>query len=326
MGLGFMGSTHAGAFVKMPGVELAAVCTRNVDALSNEFQFSGRESGRGWRHGGFFEVRKCADWREVVGDRELDAVDICLPTDLHAEVGIAAMRAGKHVLCEKPLALTEADCAAMIAEAEKQRRVLMAGQVLRFWPAYERLERFVRSREYGAILSATFVRQCGLPDWSGWLTDEARSGGAVLDLLIHDIDQALWLFGAPDRVAAKSLGPVDTVAASLIYPQGPEVRIQGGWFAAGSNLSMTFKVRAEKAELELAADGLYLSDQAGERKRVDVVGGNAYETELAYFVECCRENRKPERCMPEESARAVKLALLLKESRALGGEALRCVL
>ncbi len=326
MGLGFMGSTHASAFAKMKGVELAAVCTRNVDALSKDFNFSGGNLGEDRGVVDFSRARKCADWRELVSDRELDAIDICLPTDLHAEVGITALRAGKHVLCEKPLALTAADCDAMIAEAEKHQRVLMAGQVLRFWPAYERLERFVRSREYGAILSATFVRRCGLPDWSGWLVDEARSGGAVLDLLIHDIDQALWLFGAPERVAAKSLGPVDTIAATLIYPQRPEVRIQGGWFAAGSNLSMTFMARAERAELELAADGLYLSDLAGVRKRLEVEGGDAYETELEYFVECCRENRKPERCMPEESTRAVKLSLLLKQSRALGGEALRCVL
>jgi hypothetical protein len=112
----------------------------------------------------------------------------------------------------------------------------------------------------------------------------------------------------------------------LIYPGGPQVRIQGGWFAAGSALSMTFQVRAERAELELTPQGLYLSNQAGERKQIEVSGGDAYETELAYFVECCRTNSQPERCMPEDSGRAVKLALLLKQSRAQGGEQLKCTL
>ena len=214
----------------------------------------------------------------------------------------------------------------MIAEAEEHHRVLMAAQVLRFWPAYMRLEQFVKSREYGAILSAIFIRRCGLPDWSRWLIDDSRSGGALLDLLIHDIDQALWLFGYPDRIAAKSLGPVDTTAATLIYRSGPEVRIQGGWFAAGTPLSMTFQVRAERAEIELTPQGLYLSNQAGERKLLDLDAADPYETELAYFVECCRDNRKPERCMPQDSARAVKLALLMKQSRSLGGEPLKCPL
>lgn len=321
-----MGNTHADAFAKMNGVELAVICTHNLRALSGEFQFSGGNLKRETASRDLSNVRKCSDWNEMVRDPELEAIDICLPTDLHVSVAIAAMQAGKHVLCEKPLALTAVDCDRMIAEAEEHRRVLMAAQVLRFWPAYKYLERFVRSREYGAILSATFIRRCGLPDWSRWLTDDSRSGGAVLDLLIHDIDQALWLFGPPNRIAAKSLGPIDTIAAALIYAEGPDVRIQGGWFAAGSPLSMTFQVRAQRAEVELTSQGLYLSNQAGERKEVELDGAGPYETELAYFVECCRENRKPERCMPEDSARAVKLALLLKQSRSLGGEQLKCVL
>jgi predicted dehydrogenase len=321
-----MGGTHLDAFSKMDDVRVAAVCTSNVQALSGGFQQSGGNLNRETKVHDLSSVRKCSDWRELVSDSNLDGVDICLPTDLHAPIAMAAMAAAKHVLCEKPLALTAADCDAIIAEAKKHDRVLMAGQVLRFWPEYIRLERFVKSGEYGAILAATFVRRCGLPDWSRWLTDEKRSGGAVLDLLVHDIDQAVWLFGAPERIAAKSLGPVDTVTASFIYPRGPEVRIQGGWFAAGSALSMTFQVRAERAELELTPTGLFLSNEAGERKQIAVSGGDAYETELAYFVECCRTRRQPERCMPEDSARAVKLALLMKQSRERGGEQLKCTL
>ena len=89
---------------------------------------------------------------------------------------------------------------------------------------------------------------------------------------------------------------------------------------------MTFQVRAEQAELELAPTGLTLSNQAGQRNEIAVMDGDAYATELAYFVECCRSYSKPERCMPEDSCRAVKLALLLKQSRAQGGEQLKCLL
>jgi predicted dehydrogenase len=326
IGLGFMGSTHFDAFSKMEHVKVAAVCTQNPEAFSGAFRQSRGNLNRELAVHDFSAVRKCLHWREIVEDSELDAVDICLPTDLHASVAIAALRAGKHVLCEKPLALTSADCDSVIAEAKEQNRILMAGQVLRFWPEYMYLERFVKEREYGETRSATFVRRCGLPDWSRWLTDENRSGGAVLDLLIHDIDQVLWLFGAPDRVAAKTLGSMDALTATLIYPGGPEVRIQGGWFAAGTALSMTFQVRAERAELEFAPTGLTLSNHLGQRNQIAVTNGDSYATELAYFVECCRNNRQPERCMPEDSCRAVSLALLLKRSRAQGGEQLKCVL
>jgi predicted dehydrogenase len=321
-----MGGTHLDAFSKMEGVEVAAVCTQNPQAFSGAFRHSGGNLNRETAVHNFSAIHKCTDWRELVADDDLDAVDICLPTDLHSSVAIAALQAGKHVLCEKPLALTAADCDLMTTEAKKHKRVLMAGQVLRFWPEYMYLERFVSSREPGAIRSATFVRRCGLPDWSRWLPDGNRSGGAVLDLLIHDIDQALWLFGTPDRIAAKGLGSADAMTATLIYPSGPEVRVQGGWFAPGTALSMSFQARADRAELELTPDGLYLSNQAGERKAIAPTGGDAYETELAYFVECCRTNSQPERCMPDDSCRAVKLALLLKQSRAQGGEQLKCVL
>ena len=82
----------------------------------------------------FSNVRKYAQWRELVVDDEVDIVDICLPTDLHAPVAIAALTAGKHVLCEKPMALAVGDCERMTTIAEQQNRILMVGQVLRFWP------------------------------------------------------------------------------------------------------------------------------------------------------------------------------------------------
>ncbi|MGH9610647.1 MAG: Gfo/Idh/MocA family protein, partial [Bryobacteraceae bacterium] len=200
------------------------------------------------------------------------------------------------------------------------------GHVLRFWPEYEALADFVKSARYGRVLSATFTRSCGLPDWSAWLQVEERSGGAVVDLLIHDIDQALALFGIPERVSAKKLGDNDALTATLIYPDGPEVRVQGGWFPAGTPLSMGFQVRAERAELHFGPDGLSLnasgsiSNPSGERKQPEEI----YRKELAYFLECCETGASPARCPPEESATALKLALLMKESRAKEGERIKC--
>ena len=323
-GLGFMGVTHLDAFSKILDIEVAAISAESSRSLSGDLSQVGGNIERPKTAYDLSGARKYADWRELAKDPQVDIVDVCLPTDLHAPLSIAALEAGKHVLCEKPMALTTADCERMIEAAEKHGRVLMIGQVLRFFPAYCYLEEIVRSRRYGDIQSATFVRRCGVPDWSRWLPDESRSGGAVIDLLIHDIDQALWLFGMPDRVAAKRIGDGDTLMATFIYPNGPEVRVQGGWFPAGTPLFMGFQVRAASAEIELGSDGLVLSDGSGNRKPIDPPGPDGYDAEIAYFVDCCRAGGRPARCLPEESARALKVALLLKESRAAGGEQIKC--
>jgi predicted dehydrogenase len=324
-GLGFMGAAHLDAYCKIATLELAAVCAGNARALSGDLSQAGGNLNRPTGVYDFSRVRKYTDWVELTQDPELDSIDICLPTHLHAAIAAAALETGKHVLCEKPMALTTAECSRMLQVAEKSNRILMIAQVLRFWPEYVYLRDFVKSCRYGAVRSATFVRRCGVPNWSRWLPDENRSGGAVLDLLVHDIDQALLLFGMPDRVAAKSIGGPDTLMATFIYPQGPEVRIQGGWFAAETPFSMSFQVRAERGELELTPHGLMLSDGSSSRKIVELPPADAYETEIAYFVECCRDSKQPERCLPEESARAVEVALLLKESRMRGGEQLKCL-
>lgn len=317
-----MGASHLDAFSMIPDTRVAAICSQDERRLAGDLSNVGGNIERATTSYDFSNVRKYAQWRELVLDDELDIVDICLPTDLHAAVAIAALTAGKHVLCEKPMALTTADCERMIATAEQQNRILMIGQVLRFWPEYVALEQFVSRGDHGAVRAATFVRRCGLPDWSKWLPVEARSGGAVLDLLVHDIDQALMLFGMPQKVAAKGVGSVDALMATLIYPNGPEVRIQGGWFLPGSPLEMTFQVRAEGAELEFTPNGLFLSDAKGKRNAIEVPLADGYKAEVEYFVDSCRNGRKPERCPPRASAEAVRIALLLKQSRAANGEAI----
>jgi predicted dehydrogenase len=276
----------------------------------------------GTRKFDFSNVSVYGNWRELVADPNIEAVTICLPTDLHAEVTIAALQAGKHVLCEKPMALTAAECDRMIAEAADAGRTLMIAQVLRFWPEYVALHEFVS--QSGPVRKATFIRKCGVPVWSKWLPNQTLSGGAVLDLLVHDIDQILLLCGMPDRVTAKQLGDGDAMMASFIYPGGPEVRLQGGWFAPETPFSMSFQVRTDHGELELTHDGLMLSDSKGVRKRMELAPGNGYAEEVHYFLDCCLTGEPPLKCMPQDSAKAVKVALALKESRAKDGEQIKC--
>lgn len=315
-----MGAAHVSAIVANSDAELTAVVTTNAKAREGDLSETGGNLDLGTRKFDFSRVSKYDHWREIIADPNVEAVTVCLPTDLHAEVTCAALAAGKHVLCEKPMALGADDCDRMTEAAVKAKRVLMIAQVLRFWPEYVRLGEVVRSGEYGRVRQATFTRTCGEPTWSKWLPDQDRSGGAVLDLLVHDIDQILLLFGMPDRVTAKQLGTGDALMASFIYPAGPEVRLHGGWFAPETPFSMSFQVRCDSAELELTPDGLKVGGEL-----VALEKRNAYAEEVHYFLDCCRNGTEPVKCLPADSAKAVKVALALKESRTKDGEQIKCL-
>jgi predicted dehydrogenase len=325
IGLGFMGAAHVAAITADSNAELVAVATNNPKARAGDLSETGGNLNLGDRKFDFSRVAKYSDWRDLIADANVEAVTVCLPSNLHAEVSNAALSAGKHVLCEKPMALTVSECESMMSSARNAARTLMIAQVLRFWPEYRKLHEFVTGDEYGKVRHAKFIRKCGAPAWSKWLTDDSVSGGAIMDLLVHDIDQILLLFGMPDRVTGKRIGEADTLMASFIYPGGPEVRLHGGWFEPDVPFAMSFQVRADKGELELTGDGLMLSDMTGVRKKVEVPEANAYAEEVQYFLECCRTGAEPLLCKPLDSFNAVKVALALKESRSKDGEQIQCL-
>src|ERR1700719_4877479 len=136
-GLGFMGSTHIRALQSILQAQLVAVCSRDEKKLAGDLSgIQGNLGGPGERLD-FSALSKYRDIRQMLDDPRVEAVDLCLPTHLHAPVAIEAFAAGKHVLVEKPMALDAASARQMIAEAEKHRRVLMVAQVLRFFPMYQ---------------------------------------------------------------------------------------------------------------------------------------------------------------------------------------------
>jgi predicted dehydrogenase len=330
VGLGFMGATHIDAIESLDSVHLVAVASRNAKTISGDFTGVGGNLGLEGKRYDFSKVKKHAGWRELIDDPAVDALDICLPTHLHRDVAIAALKAGKHVLCEKPMALSPDEAKEMIGEARKARRVLMVAHVLRFWPEYNALREFLRDKSFGPVKAACFTRRCGLPDWSGWLPNEAQSGGAVRDLLIHDIDQAISLFGVPETVEARDSGPVDTMAAIFAYTSQVKVRIEGGWLPAGAPFAMGFAADREEASMRLE-DGVLTVIKAGSSSpladsRFAITPANAYAEEIRYFSECCLGDETPDRCPPEDSLRAVQLAVLLEESRRGGGRLLPCTM
>lgn len=261
----------------------------------------------------------------MLSDPSLDAIDICLPTSLHPRIAIAALAAGKHVLCEKPMALTQEDCSQMLAAARQSDRVFMVAHVLRFFPAYRLLAEVIRSRRYGQLRRISFTRSSGIPTWAGWLTDSRESGAAVLDLMVHDFDQAIALFGAPAQLTAEPIESDDTVRAILGYrPEGDapdfEVEICGGWFRDGRSFSMGFDAEFDSAVLVFAAETLTVCPVDGRAtprqapaERVPLPATDPYTEQLRYFVACCRSKSEPAECLPEASAQAVSLALAVRD-------------
>jgi len=328
-----MGSTHLKALLGIPDGQLLAVMSGTEKKLDGDLRgIQGNLGGPGERLD-FSNIRKYRTVEEVLRDRDIEAVDICLPTHLHAPVTIAALRAGKHVLVEKPMALDGPAADQMIQEAEASGRTLMVAHVLRFFPSYRELSKSLSEGRLGPIRYAFFRRRTATPAWGRWQIDTDQSGGGVFDLLIHDVDMCLHLFGAPEAVSAKgyeALGSgIDCISADLHYPGIGSVSITGGWHHLGDYpFSMEFTVTGDYATVEYSS--------AGRPVAIYPAGGNAqvlpsddidpYRAQLEYFIDCVTSSRRPERCPPEQSAQAVKLIRLILESRVRKGERMRCEL
>ncbi|MGO4515057.1 Gfo/Idh/MocA family protein [Terriglobus sp. 2YAB30_2] len=310
IGYGFMGGAHAAAIQSLPGMTLYALASNTRPSAD-----SPTRGNLALKTATIDEsVKWTPDWRDVINDPAVDAVDICLPTHLHQEVITAALQAGKHVLCEKPMSLHATECEELMAAAEKAGKVFMVAQVLRFMQPYVYAMEYVRKLGAGSIRSCQLQRSTGFPQWSTWLSDEARSGGAILDLLSHDLDQVLLWFGTPVSVSAVSIGEVDTAEITLRYPNDLKVQVTGGWLAPETPFSASFRVSA--AESELHYDGSVLKQlHGGVAEEITILEHDAYADEIAYFVDCATRGVAPLRCPPADSARVVRLSELVKRSR-----------
>jgi predicted dehydrogenase len=333
VGLGFMGSTHLKAIANIPGAQLGAVMDLDEKRLSGDLSGIQGNLGGPAQRMDFNGVKRYRSVEELAGDPDIDAVDVCLPTFLHAPVTIQLLRAGKHVLVEKPMALDGAACDQMIAEARKQGRVLMVAHALRFAPAYQALCGYLEDGSVGAVRSAIFRRRCAVPGWGPWEFDALKSGGGVFDLLIHDVDMCIHLFGAPEAVSATGhdgmAHGIDSILAQLYYPGIGFVAVTGGWHHAGDYpFSMEFTVAGDNGVVEYDSAGrppaLYRANGDSELPRL--AESDFYQAEIEYFLQCCRTGSAPALCMPEESAQSVRLALLMLESRRRNGERIACAL
>jgi predicted dehydrogenase len=309
IGYGFMGGAHAAAIQSLPDATLYALACRT------------RPTADGPRRGNLDlkttplpeSVKWTPDWQEIVADPAVDAVDICLPTNLHRDVVLSALAHGKHVLCEKPMGMNPAECDELMAAAAKAGKTFMVAQVLRFMYPYTFALDFIRKVGAENVTACSLQRSTGYPQWSDWLAKTERSGGAILDLLSHDLDQALLWFGQPAAVAAVSLGEVDTAEVTLRYGDRV-VTVNGGWLVSDTKFSCSFHVAT--ADRLLAYDGKELTlTENGKAETIAIPEHDPYVDEIAYFVDCVKTGAAPDRCPPADSARVVQLVEVVKRSR-----------
>lgn len=313
-GLGFMGVTHLKAILGSPYVNLAAVVSSDDRKLSGDFSAVGGNLDTTASSFDLSQVKRYHRLEEALADREIDAVDLCLPTHLHAPAAVASLRSGKHVLIEKPMALDIGEANLMIQTAERTGKTLMCAQVLRFFPMYAVLQP-------GRILSARFRRRCAAPAWGAWLPDKSRSGGGVFDLLIHDVDMMLHLYGEPQSVKASGFedlaAGIDLIDAQFHYGDF-QVSVSGGWHPGAYPFSMEYTIVASNGTWDYRfenGDPVFYGPGSEPLPLPPAEAVDGYRAQIEYFAECARTGAIPDLCPPEESARAVYWTRKMEESR-----------
>ncbi len=319
-GFGFMGTMHAQIYQKLKQARIVAV----VDSDTQKAEKAMADLK--------VDTPLFPDLPSALDAVEATVVDICLPTDQHLEHALLAIRAGKHLFCEKPLALTYAEAQKILTTANRLGVTAQVGHCIRFWPEYQALRDFIRKGSAGKLKSLTLQRRSSLPDHSvgHWLRDPERSGGAAIDLHIHDTDFVLYLLGMPEAVHSVATfdgnGP-SHISTHYRYPE-VEVSSEGGWnYPANWGFQMAFQAVFEKGAVEFdsgQSPSLVATIGNGRRKALTVkapsIGNSStgagnisslggYFNELQSFIRALEAKRPPETATLEDATQSLKVVL-----------------
>lgn len=271
------------------------------------------------------KVRCYTDIDEMLAKEKgkLDYVDICLPTYLHAEAAIKAMEAGFHVLSEKPMARTVEEARCMTETAERTGKTLMIAYCNRFYDAARAMKEIVDSKELGKVRSADFYRENGTTDsmgWNDWFHDGALSGGAMLDLHVHDVDMIRWIFGMPKAVSAVAgsyitKGGYDNMSVNYMYGDGVFVHASCSWILHENKYNTrSFRVNCEKGYI-------YIDRSPGRETFVKVLNDgtvtdlseklpfDSWHNEIVYFTDRLSKGLPVTECMPVDCEDSIKIIM-----------------
>ncbi len=200
-GIGFMGMTHFNAYQKNRGVKVAALCENKFpERLAGDWRAIKGNFGPQGKIMDLSGIAQYADFDAMLADPNLDLIDICLPPAAHPDATVKALKAGKHVFCEKPIALNPAEATRMVQAAKKAGKLLSIGHVLPFVPEYRFAYDAIQSGKYGKVLGGHFKRIISDPTWMTHFYDANVCGGPMLDLHVHDAHFIRVVFGMPKAV------------------------------------------------------------------------------------------------------------------------------
>ena len=318
IGIGFMGTTHFGIYKGLPNAQITAIADHDPVKCSGDISKVAGNIGNG--SGSQLDmtgITAYTDPFEMIAKADVDVVDICVPTPFHCDYVIAALNAGKHVFCEKPICRNFEQLEQLKAAlaARKEGQCFNVGMCVRAWPEYDDAKKRIDAGELGKISSATFRRLSPSVvgnGWKDWYLNDEISGGALLDMHLHDTDYICHLFGVPQSVTSFGVKgiisdkAVDHIITNYNYGDGIMVSAEGGWCMGKSFVfDMSFIINGEKGTLQLGANGYwaYWNDERGAQQITLDTGDlpTGWHRELAYFIDCIEKGETPDRWQTPES-------------------------
>jgi predicted dehydrogenase len=324
IGLGMMGLTHLDVYSKRSDVKIVAISDILPDRLTGKVRAVGNIQGQAQGGFDYNSARQHDEGMKLIADKEVDLVDICLPTPLHHDYALKALKKGKHVLVEKPLARTAKEAAHLAKAAGKANKLSMCGMCMRFWPGWTWLKDVVEKGTYGKVFAAQFRRVASHPG-GPFYSDGEKCGGAMLDLHIHDTDFIQYCFGIPTAVTTagynKTTSHPDHVITRYHYDHIPLLTAEGGWvMSPGFPFVMQYTVNFERATavFDLSAPKPLMLYEGGKGQPVELEPGMGYEREIAYFLNCIATGQSPSIVTLESAAKTVKIVEAEGKSLASG--------
>jgi predicted dehydrogenase len=318
IGLGFMALTHIKAYRQIPNARIAALCNPSGRRLDGDFSnVAGNFGGGDPVRLDMSQVKAYRDFAAMLADPTIDLIDICTPTQSHHALAIQALQAGKHVLCEKPLARSPEQAREIAAVAAKSKGFFMPAMCMRFWPGWSWLKTAIDDGRYGRCLSAHFRRVAEPPAWGheNFLNGKL-SGGALVDLHIHDVDFIQFCFGRPRQVYSTGYssisGAIDHVVTQYRVASGATVSAEGTWaLAKGFGFTMGYLVNFEHATADFdsarGADALRITEGGNPPRVVQHDGPDGFAYELTHIIDAIRAGRAPTTITAADAVSAVEI-------------------
>ena len=315
VGLGMMGLTHLDVYRKHSNVEIVAICDSDADRLSGKAQAAGNIEGQAMSAVAALEdVERISDFNQLIQHPNIDLIDVCLPTDLHVRFGKAVLEAGYHLMVEKPLARHAADGFELLQAARQAKGITFVAHCMRFWPGWTWLRDVIQEQRYGKVLSAKFHRLVNHPG-GPFYCDGSRSGGAALDLHIHDTDFVQFCFGMPSAVTSFGYSKVtnepDHILTHYRYDDVPLVTAEGSWaMSDGYVFNHGFTANFERATAVFDGaqeEPLTLYESGQEAVKIPVDPAMGYDLEIDYMVECLEAGKAPETVTIDDAHRTLQI-------------------